>query len=282
MARKPLSQEDKEIRRIIAENLKRITHGYTRAQVSEKTGIPTSTLSGYFIEKSTINKENAEAIAAAFNVDKADIDPRYSRNYDLHDMKKEVFDELLNSKSSSQEEQFEKFLELSNKANKAGMNLSRMNTDRGNNITAFYHDTHDYNFFDTSIAAGLPTSIEAFEEDHIEQIAIPDYAMGKYSGMTDIFFTKTNGDSMNNVIPNGSLIAVKRIDDFSELKNEDIVVFSNDNEFSVKRFINDKENQRIIFRPDSSNVAFTDIVVSYEDAKELRIYGKVVVYIVQL
>ncbi|MCC9082569.1 S24 family peptidase [Enterococcus faecium] len=58
--------------------------------------------------------------------------------------------------------------------------------------------------------------------------------MGKYAGYQDVFFTKINGDSMNNVIPDGSLIAVKKIESCDELKDGDIVVFSNDNEFSVK------------------------------------------------
>ena len=279
MPRKPLSEEDKKARSIIANNLKKITHGYTRAQLSDMTGIPVTTLSGYFTEKSTISMENAELIAKAFNVDKSDIDPRYSREYNYYDLKKEVLDELQENNKSFVAD---KFVELAEKANAAGMTLNRTKTDRGNIMTVLSSDIQEYNFFDTSVAAGIPSSVEAFDQDHIEQIAIPDYAMGKYAGYQDVFFTKINGDSMNNVIPDGSLIAVKKIESCDELKDEDIVVFSNDNEFSVKRYINDQQNNRIIFRPDSSNISFTDIVVNYDDTKYVQIYGKVVVYIVQL
>lgn len=279
MARKPLSTEDKEIRRIIATNLKRITHGYTRAQVSDMTGIPTSTLSGYFIEKSTISKENAEIIAEKFGVDKADIDPRYSRDYSFLDLKKEVMDELTRNNKKLSGKDFEK---LADKANSMGTSLSRMLTDRGNVITALYHDIHDYNYFDANISAGVPSTVEAFEKDHYEQIAIPDMLMGSYAGRTDIFFTTINGESMNNVIPNKSMIAVKKLDSVFDLENNDIVVFSNDNEFSVKRFINDKANQRIIFRPDSSDMSFTDLVVDYSETDSLVVYGKVIVYVVQV
>lgn len=87
---------------------------------------------------------------------------------------------------------------------------------------------------------------------------------------------------MNNVIPNKSMLAVKKIDSVYDLENNDIVVFSNDNEFSVKRFINDKTNERIIFRPDSNDISFTDIVVSYSEAENLVVYGKVIVYVVQV
>lgn len=282
MARKPLSEEDKRIRKIIAQNLKNITHGYTRAQVSDITGIPTSTLSGYFIEKSTISKENAEIIADKFGVDKADIDPRYARSYDYFDLKKEVLDELSLNKNILKEESAEYFASLANKANKAGLGLSKMSTDRGNSITALYHDTHDYNYFDAHISAGVPTTTQAFEEDHIEQIAISDMIMGKYAGSPDVFFTTVNGESMSNYISDGSLIAVKKVSSFQHLKNEDIVVFSKDNEFCVKRFINDSNNKRIIFRPDSKDPSFTDLVIKYEDANDLIIYGKVIVYTVQL
>lgn len=279
MARKPLSAEDKEIRKIIAANLKRITHGYTRAQVSDMTGIPTSTLSGYFIEKSTISKENAEIIAEKFGVDKADIDPRYSRDYNFLDLKKEIMEELTEAKKKVTGEEFVK---LAEKANSMGVSLSLMTTDRGNSITALYHDTHDYNYFDANISAGAPSTVEAFDEDHFEQIAIPDMLMGKYAGCDDIFFTSINGESMNNVIPNKSIVAVKRIDSMFDLENNDIVVFSNENEFSVKRFINDKNNKRIIFRPDSSDMSFTDVVVTYSEADSLVVYGKVIVYVVQV
>lgn len=279
MARKPLSAEDREIRKIIAANLKKITHGYTRAQVSDMTGIPTSTLSGYFIEKSTISKENAEIIASKFGVDKADIDPRYSRKYDLIDLKKEIVEELNEAKKGITGDDF---VRLADKANSMGIGLSSMTTDRGNSITALYHDAHDYNYFDANISAGAPSTVEAFDEDHVEQIAIPDMLMGKYAGCTDIFFTTINGESMNNVIPNKSMLAVKKIDSVYDLENNDIVVFSNDNEFSVKRFINDKTNERIIFRPDSNDISFTDIVVSYSEAENLVVYGKVIVYVVQV
>lgn len=279
MPRRPLSDEEKRIRKTIANNLKKITHGYTRVAVSDLTGIPVSTLSGYFTEKSTISKENAEVIAEKFNVDKADIDPRYSRNYDLVDLKKEVLEELRGVKGKITGDDF---VRLSNATEKLDLGLSMMTTDRGNKITALYHDVHDYNFFDANVAAGVPTTIEAFDDDHFEQIGIPDMVMGKYAGCSDVFFTSINGDSMNNVIPNKSMIAVKKIDSTLDFENGDIVVFSKDNEFSVKRFINDKDNDRLIFRPDSKNPSFTDVVVSYEDTDNLVLYGKVVVYVVNL
>ena len=86
---------------------------------------------------------------------------------------------------------------------------------------------------------------------------------------------------MNNVIPHGSLIAVKKVP-FSSLKDGDIVVYSCDHEYSVKRFYHNQEKEEFIFQPDSSDKRFTGNKITYEEAKDLNLYGKVVLYIVNL
>nr|DAS19670.1 MAG TPA: Repressor protein CI [Caudoviricetes sp.] len=78
MARPSLSEYDKKLRRTISENLKRLTSNYTQQQLSEMTGIPVSTLSGYFAQRSTPNAGNVQKIADALHVQKSDIDPRFS------------------------------------------------------------------------------------------------------------------------------------------------------------------------------------------------------------
>lgn len=141
---------------------------------------------------------------------------------------------------------------------------------------------YEYNYFDTTVAAGVLTATEAVTSNDVEKISLSNVSMGRYAGNSDIFVTRVNGDSMNNIIPDNSLIAVKYIDSAFDLSDRDIVVFRNGDGLSVKRFFNDKENQRLVFKPDSSHEVFTDIVVIYDDANDLQIYGKVVVYIVQL
>lgn len=77
MPRNPLSNFEKKLRKEIANNLKTHTKGITQQELSEMTGIPTSTLSGYFAERSTINAGNSQKIADALKIDKQDIDPRF-------------------------------------------------------------------------------------------------------------------------------------------------------------------------------------------------------------
>jgi transcriptional regulator with XRE-family HTH domain len=78
MPRNQLSKFDKDLRSIISANLKKYTSHLTQGQLSDMTGIPTSTLSGYFAMRSTPNAGNLQKIVDALNINKSDIDPRFS------------------------------------------------------------------------------------------------------------------------------------------------------------------------------------------------------------
>lgn len=135
-----------------------------------------------------------------------------------------------------------------------------------------------YNYYPTAISAGLPLHVDGITENTVEEISLPDSALGKWAGCDDLFITKVNGDSMNKIIPDKSLIAVKPVE-LHQLKDGDIVVYSDGGDYSVKRFYQDEDN--IIFRPDSHDVSYYDYVTSINN-DDLVIHGKVVVYIVEL
>lgn len=162
------------------------------------------------------------------------------------------------------------------------VNVSYLTTDHSEHDRHNANNSEDYPLYDTGVAAGALADIGTFLEDEYSTITLSNSIMGKYARNSDVFITYVNGDSMNNVIPDKSLIAVKQIESAFDLENGDIVVFRNGSGMSVKRFYNDKNEKRLLFRPDSSNNSFFDTVVSYEDAEDLQIYGKVVVYVVNL
>lgn len=135
----------------------------------------------------------------------------------------------------------------------------------------------DYPYMPISISAGLPLEIDAITE--VDKISVPDALMGKHAGNKDIYITKINGESMNNVMQDGSLIAVKPIE-LEELKNGDIVVFSDNGEYGVKRFF--QQDEHLIFRPDSTDLRFGEQRVNVDNAEGLQIHGKVVLYIVEM
>ncbi|MGF9978717.1 XRE family transcriptional regulator [Viridibacillus arvi] len=141
------------------------------------------------------------------------------------------------------------------------------------------NSTTSYPYYPVSVAAGLPSNIDYVLKEDVQKITLPNSVMGRWAKCNDIFFLKANGESMNKIFPDGSLIAIKKIE-LLDLKDGDIVVFSNgSNEFSVKRLLKDIEGQRYIFRPESSEDYFTDYSVSFTDSDSITIHGKVVVYI---
>lgn len=89
MPRNKLSKFDKELRAQISANLKKYTDGITQYELSAMTGIPVSTLSGYFAMRSTPNAGNIQKIADALHIDKSDLDPRFSNSILKNDANEE-------------------------------------------------------------------------------------------------------------------------------------------------------------------------------------------------
>lgn len=82
MARSKRSTFDEDMRRIVALNLgtalKR--RGWTKTMLADKTGISSSTLSGYFTAKYNISEENLEKLAKVLEMEPSAIDPRAAAN----------------------------------------------------------------------------------------------------------------------------------------------------------------------------------------------------------
>lgn len=137
-----------------------------------------------------------------------------------------------------------------------------------------------YKFVPTSVSAGALTNIDGI--NFMPSVNIPDIIMGRYAGNKNIILMPVNGESMNNVIQNGAIIAVLTNLELGDIHDGDIVVVKNGGDYTVKRFYNDTHHQEIIFRPDSTDMSFRDIVFSYDEADDLYLIGKVVMYNVTL
>ena len=137
-----------------------------------------------------------------------------------------------------------------------------------------------YKFVPASVSAGALTNIDSI--NYMPSVMIPDFMMGRYAGNRSIILMHVNGESMNNVIQNGAVIAVLTNIELSDIHNGDIVVIKNGGDYTVKRFYNDSSHQEFVFRPDSNIMAFRDIVFSYDATDDLYLIGKVVMYNVTL
>lgn len=142
------------------------------------------------------------------------------------------------------------------------------------------HTISNYNYFDAGLSAGVLNDVDPFTANEIKTIGLSDVVMGKYAGDKDIFITYINGESMNRIIPDGSLIAIKKYSDFTELCDGDIVVFQEGAGMAVKRFYNDPRNKIVTFTPDSTSGEFRPINYLYDSMSDVKIIGKVVVYTV--
>ena len=105
------------------------------------------------------------------------------------------------------------------------INKSQLLISQETQIKATFNRVSSYNFFDAGLSAGVLNDVDPFTANDVETVGLSDVVMGKYAGDKDIFITYINGESMNRIIPDGSLIAVKQYTEFSELCDGDIVVF---------------------------------------------------------
>lgn len=157
------------------------------------------------------------------------------------------------------------------------MDLLKDNLDAEEKLTV---STNSYHYVPASVSAGALTTIDAI--NFMPTISIPDFMMGRYAGNKNILLMAVNGESMNNVIQNGSVIAILTNIELPDIHDGDIVVIKNGGDYTVKRFYNDKQHQEFVFKPDSSDMAFRDIIFSYENTDDLYLIGKVVMYNVTL
>ncbi|MBL3532070.1 LexA family transcriptional regulator [Companilactobacillus zhachilii] len=159
--------------------------------------------------------------------------------------------------------------------------LNNKKNNQTDNIVQF-DNSSSYNYFDTGISAGSLLEVDPFMKDDVQQITLSNIMMGKYAGDKDIIISHVNGESMNRVLPDRSLIAIKKFQTISDLCNGDIVVFQDGGDMSVKRFYNDSNSKIVTFSPDSYDASFHTINYRYEDFGDVRVIGKVVVYTVEI
>lgn len=141
--------------------------------------------------------------------------------------------------------------------------------------------TFDYIHIPVGIAAGALESCEGLMD--LPTVNLPDFLLGKYARNKNIVIMHVNGESMNNVIQNGATIAVLTNVALENIHDGDIVIAATDEgEYTIKHYLDDEKNYRIILRPDSTDPTYTDLVFDYDEAQNLKIFGKVVIYSVSL
>lgn len=77
--RNQISMMETKLKKVISNNLKRIMQqrGYSQSKLSEKSGIPQSTISDIIKEKFLVNAGKVQQLSDALNVPKSAIDPSF-------------------------------------------------------------------------------------------------------------------------------------------------------------------------------------------------------------
>ena len=127
------------------------------------------------------------------------------------------------------------------------------------------------------IAAGALATVTPVLENDLSFVSIPSIFLSKMRGSEELISFVVNGESMNMIIPNGSTVVAKVISDEC-VKEGDIVIFSHDGQYSMKRFRRDEQDKVLIFSPESTDKKFRDTIISYETQNDLKIYAKVIWY----
>lgn len=141
-------------------------------------------------------------------------------------------------------------------------------------------ESFSYPFISQGVSAGELETMDGITS--LETISIPDAFLGRHARNKHLMIMRVNGESMNHILPDQSVIAVRTDVELGSIHNGDIVVISNGGDYTVKKFYNDTEGKRFIFKPDSSSPAFTDIVFPYEECDDVRLIGRVVMYNVMI
>lgn len=134
--------------------------------------------------------------------------------------------------------------------------------------------------FYPSVAAGALAEMESVDVWNIDTISIPTMMLDSYAETKGLFAMRVNGDSMDNVIPHKSIIVVKPVEQ-SIYKDGDIVVFSYNQKYSLKRYRPNIIKDFVIFEPDSTDGDFKSIPINKKDlyeSNEVSVYGKVIFF----
>lgn len=156
-------------------------------------------------------------------------------------------------------------------------------------LSAFYNVSTDYilglinerkehinlqnKLFLIPIVGKVPAGEPLLAEENIEGYLPIDPMMYHLSSPDGLFFLKVVGESMNNVVPDGSFVLIKK-QDYAETGDVVVALVNGDNEATLKRF-KQIDNNFVMLEPDSTLQEFTPRIINLRDT-EFKIIGKVI------
>lgn len=131
--------------------------------------------------------------------------------------------------------------------------------------------------FYMSISAAALSIIEGISDDGVEFIKIPTNFLKDYLGEEGVIAFTMEQDRMDLLFPSESTVVAKAVEQ-DEVKDDDIVVYFFNDEYTVGRFRRNELQKVVIFSPESTNKNHYDIVIPLTAEQDVKIIAKVIWY----
>ncbi len=124
--------------------------------------------------------------------------------------------------------------------------------------------------FKTGLSAGIFSEPPEYQDLEENIVYVPIKFLPRKKRLAAF---KVNGESMNNVIPHGSIAIIEdTYNNAIPIKNGDIIAVAWGNDMTLKRFYDDGD--KIVLSPDSTLKSFTPIIL--DKSEYITIIGKLV------
>ena len=258
MPRTELTPQDKEYKKVISATLNELLQlsGKKQIDITRQTGIPASTLTGYFKGTRLPSPVNVQKLADFFNVLKSDVDPRFKKISESDTDGLRI--RLLSKYEKLNTENKKKVVDYAdNKLKDQKRQQNKIHTINENDNT-YYVDVLG------SVSAG--TGEWLTDEQHEE-------VMVNNKPPAHDFALRVNGDSMTPTFSDGQIIYVNKIYDTEEVRNNQFVIAELNGDSYVKKIVfdDDRKNCRLI----SLNKRYADIEIKKSD--DFKIVGVVII-----
>lgn len=258
MPRTELTPQDKEYKKVISATLNELLQlsGKKQIDITRQTGIPASTLTGYFKGTRLPSPVNVQKLADFFNVLKSDVDPRFKKISESDTDGLRI--RLLSKYEKLNTENKKKVVDYADNKLKDQKRQQNKIHPINENDNTYYVDVLG------SVSAG--TGEWLTDEQHEE-------VMVNNEPPAHDFALRVNGDSMTPTFSDGQIIYVNKIYDTEEVRNNQFVIAELNGDSYVKKIVfdNDRKNCRLI----SLNKRYADIEIKKSD--DFKIVGVVII-----
>ncbi|MEF2760493.1 MAG: LexA family transcriptional regulator [Ligilactobacillus salivarius] len=258
MPRTELTPQDKEYKKVISATLNELLQlsGKKQIDITRQTGIPASTLTGYFKGTRLPSPVNVQKLADFFNVLKSDVDPRFKKISESDTDGLRI--RLLSKYEKLNTENKKKVVDYAD-------NKLKDQKRQQNKIHPINENDNTY-YVDVLGSVSAETGEWLTDEQHEE-------VMVNNKPPAHDFALRVNGDSMTPTFSDGQIIYVNKIYDTEEVRNNQFVIAELNGDSYVKKIVfdDDRKNCRLI----SLNKRYADIEIKKSD--DFKIVGVVII-----